>query len=46
VVLATPAVLVAGAHNEFNEDGTLKSKQYQKSLDNGLAALRKVTLNG
>lgn len=25
VVLATPAVLVAGAHNEFNDDGTLKS---------------------
>ncbi|OJI93168.1 chromate reductase [Planktotalea frisia] len=46
VVLATPAVLVAGAHNEFNEDGTLKSEQYQKSLDNGVAALRKVTLNG
>jgi chromate reductase len=32
VVLATPAVLVAGVHNEFNEDGTLKSEQYQKSI--------------
>lgn len=42
-VLATPAVLVAGAHNEFNEDGTLKSELYQKSLDNGVAVLRDVT---
>ncbi len=42
-VLATPAVLVAGAHNEFNEDGTLKSELYQKNLDAAVATLRKVT---
>lgn len=39
-VLATPAVLVAGAHNEFTEDGTLKSEQYQKNLDQVVATLR------
>jgi len=44
VVLATPAVLVAGVHNEFNEDGSLKSEQYQKSLDSAVATLRTVTV--
>lgn len=43
VVLATPAVLVAGVHNEFNENGTLKSEQYQKTLDNAVATLRSVS---
>lgn len=38
-VLAVPAVLVAGAHNEFNEDGTLKSERYQAGLDAGVEAL-------
>lgn len=42
-VLATPAVLVAGAHGEFNEDGTLKSAQYQKSLDGAVAVLREIS---
>ena len=46
VVLATPAVLVAGVHNEFNDDGTLKSAQYQKTLDNATATLRNVTVHG
>lgn len=41
-VLATPAVLVAGAQGEFNEDGTLKSERYQQSLDSAVATLRKV----
>ncbi|MEN8893057.1 NADPH-dependent FMN reductase [Planktotalea arctica] len=45
-VLATPAVLVAGAYGEFNEDGTLKSEVYQKSLDGGIAALREVCARG
>jgi len=41
-VLATPAVLIAGVQNEFNEDGTLKSDRYQASLDDAVATLRKV----
>lgn len=41
-VLATPAVLVAGAPGEFNDDGTLKSERYQESLDAAVATLRKV----
>ena len=45
VVLATPAVLVAGVHNEFNDDGTLKSAQYQKSLDSAVDTLRNVTVH-
>ncbi len=44
VVLATPAVLVAGAFKEFNDDGSLKSEQYQKSLDTAVATLRNVTV--
>lgn len=39
-VLPVPAVLIAGAHGEFNEDGTLKSERYQASLDSAVAALR------
>lgn len=42
-VMATPAVLVAGVHNEFNEDGTLKSEVYQASLDRSVAALRSIS---
>lgn len=41
-VLATPAVLVAGAYGEFNEDGTLKSEQYQENLDGVMVTLRSV----
>ncbi|MEM9581320.1 MAG: NADPH-dependent FMN reductase [Pseudomonadota bacterium] len=43
-VLATPAVLIAGASNEFNDDGTLKSDRYQSSLDAAVATLREVAL--
>ena len=42
VVLVTPAVLFAGVHNEFNEDGTLKSEQYQKHLVSAVISLRNV----
>ncbi|MGH1576688.1 NADPH-dependent FMN reductase [Planktotalea sp.] len=41
-VLATPAVLIAGAHGEFNEDGTLKSERYQENLDGVVATLRDI----
>ncbi|WP_439141365.1 NADPH-dependent FMN reductase [Planktotalea sp.] len=41
-VLATPAVLVAGAFGEFNDDGALKSEQYQASLDAAVKVLRSV----
>ncbi len=44
-VLATPAVLVASAYAEFNDDGTLKSERYQDSLDGAVATLRKVASN-
>lgn len=44
-VLAVPAVLVAGAFKEFGEDGTLKSEQYQASLDSAVAALKSVASN-
>lgn len=39
-VLATPALLVAGVHGEFNEDGSLKSERYQEHLAQSVAALR------
>lgn len=39
-VLATPAVLIAGAQGEFNDDGSLKSERYQQSLDSAVATLR------
>ena len=42
LVLATPAVLIASAHTEFNADGTLKSERYQASLDSAVAALRRI----
>ncbi|WP_293451578.1 NADPH-dependent FMN reductase [Planktotalea sp.] len=43
-VLATPAVLVAGSYAEFNEDGTLKSEQYQESLDKSVVVLRSTSV--
>ncbi|MGB7319705.1 MAG: NADPH-dependent FMN reductase [Planktotalea sp.] len=42
-VLATPAVLIAAVHTEFNEDGTLKSERYQEGLDAAVATLRTVS---
>ncbi len=39
-VLPVPAVLIASAYSEFNEDGSLKSERYQASLDSAVAALR------
>jgi chromate reductase len=41
-VLATPAVLIASAYSEFNEDGSLKSERYQQGLEEAVATLRKV----
>jgi len=43
LILQGPEVLLAKSSDEFNEDGTLKSDFYQKTLDDLMAALRAAT---
>jgi chromate reductase len=40
VLLTGPEVLVAGAHQEFDDNGQLKSEQYEKALSGLMAKLR------
>lgn len=39
-VMAVPPVLIAGAHNEFSDTGTLVNDRYQSALDVAMSGLR------